>query len=73
MKEGICDHNSVPSVSSISRVLRAKFHGIEEDDIGEVEGDGEDNSHNYLDPEGSDDSEEGEGEFSLFSEPIGLS
>lgn len=32
VKEGICDRNTAPSVSSISRVIRARFpHAIVED------------------------------------------
>lgn len=36
IKDGICDRSTVPSVSSISRVLRSKFHksGSDSDDEG---------------------------------------
>ncbi|KTF94960.1 hypothetical protein cypCar_00021112, partial [Cyprinus carpio] len=42
LKDGICDRNNVPSVSSISRMLRCKFGGNgdedeDEDDDDEVE------------------------------------
>ncbi|XP_069829970.1 paired box protein Pax-3 isoform X1 [Dendropsophus ebraccatus] len=33
LKDGVCDRNSVPSVSSISRILRSKFGKGEEDDV----------------------------------------
>ncbi|XP_043926306.1 paired box protein Pax-3 isoform X2 [Protopterus annectens] len=32
LKDGVCDRNSVPSVSSISRILRSKFGKGEDDD-----------------------------------------
>lgn len=45
IKDGICDRTTVPSVSSISRVLRSKFHksGSDSDDEGRSgdEGEGE--------------------------------
>ncbi|XP_046733150.1 paired box protein Pax-3a isoform X2 [Silurus meridionalis] len=39
LKDGICDRNNVPSVSSISRILRCKFggNGEDEEDDDEVE------------------------------------
>ncbi|XP_041949729.1 paired box protein Pax-3-like isoform X2 [Alosa alosa] len=37
LKDGICDRNNVPSVSSISRTLRCKFGGSAEDDDEEDE------------------------------------
>lgn len=32
LKEGVCDRSTVPSVSSISRVLRSRFHSEDDDD-----------------------------------------
>ncbi|CAB1423979.1 unnamed protein product [Pleuronectes platessa] len=39
LKDGICDRNNVPSVSSISRIMRSKFgvKGDEEEDEDEIE------------------------------------
>ncbi|XP_066565400.1 paired box protein Pax-3b isoform X2 [Amia ocellicauda] len=39
LKDGICDRNTVPSVSSISRIMRSKFggKGEDEDDDDEIE------------------------------------
>ncbi|XP_069069559.1 paired box protein Pax-3 isoform X1 [Pleurodeles waltl] len=37
LKDGVCDRNSVPSVSSISRILRSKFGRGEDDDDDEDE------------------------------------
>ncbi|XP_030629009.1 paired box protein Pax-3a isoform X4 [Chanos chanos] len=38
LKDGICDRNTVPSVSSISRIMRCKFGGnVEDDDDDEME------------------------------------
>ncbi|KAJ8388710.1 hypothetical protein AAFF_G00131190 [Aldrovandia affinis] len=37
LKDGICDRNTVPSVSSISRIMRSKFGGKGEDDDDEDE------------------------------------
>ncbi|XP_035240026.1 paired box protein Pax-3b isoform X1 [Anguilla rostrata] len=37
LKDGICDRNNVPSVSSISRIMRSKFGGKGEDDDDEDE------------------------------------
>ncbi|XP_054624183.1 paired box protein Pax-3a [Dunckerocampus dactyliophorus] len=32
LKDGICDRNSVPSVSAISRIMRSKFGGVGDDE-----------------------------------------
>ncbi|CAL8312725.1 unnamed protein product [Gadus morhua 'NCC'] len=39
LKDGICDRNTVPSVSAISRIMRSKFGGIceDEEDDDEIE------------------------------------
>ncbi|KAM6970364.1 LOW QUALITY PROTEIN: paired box protein Pax-3b [Aplochiton taeniatus] len=37
LKDGICDRNTVPSVSSISRIMRSKFGGKGDDDDDEDE------------------------------------
>uniref|UniRef100_A0A3Q3BFI4 Paired box 3 n=1 Tax=Kryptolebias marmoratus TaxID=37003 RepID=A0A3Q3BFI4_KRYMA len=43
LEDGICDHNSLPSVSSISRTMRSKFGGKGDEEEDEVEKELEDN------------------------------
>lgn len=42
LKEGICDRSSVPSVSSISRVLRSKFQNVDSESDDDEQGAGDD-------------------------------
>nr|KAG5700201.1 hypothetical protein BaRGS_011044 [Batillaria attramentaria] len=64
LKEGLCDRSTVPSVSSISRVLRSRFHG-KEGESSEEGGDGEGPSPRGRDALSKEGGERGDESSSL--------